>query len=130
MQRITEEDILPVIPEITEAPELTPEAESDEFQGEISEEMQTEEIPFEEIPEEDSVTNSEITDVLEGELEVEKETEKAGGGYEPGGCLLDGTPNYVWRGEGTPAQEISGSRSYTAYAKRWKLHEKGYAYFK
>lgn len=113
---ITEEGILPVIPEITEAPELTPEVESDEFQGEISEEMQTEEIPFEEIPEEDSVTNSEITDVLEGELDVEKETEKAGGGYEPGGCLLDGTPNYVWRGEGTPAQEISGSRSYTAYA--------------
>ena len=28
---ITEEGILPVIPEITEAPELTPEVESDEF---------------------------------------------------------------------------------------------------
>lgn len=88
-----EEDIPP---EITETPEIFPEAESEEF---------TEET-YEENPSGDSEADA--------SLGMEEEMQETEGGYEPEGRLLDGTPNYVWRGEGVPVQEIFSDRLYEA----------------
>lgn len=88
-----EEDIPP---ENTETPEVFPETDSEEF---------TEET-YEENPSGDSEADA--------SLGMEEEMQETEGGYEPEGRLLDGTPNYVWRGEGVPVQEIFSDKLYEA----------------
>lgn len=89
-----EEDIIPITPEITETPEVFPETESEEL--------------TEETYEEDPAGSPEA----DTPLGVEEEMQETEGGYEPEGRLSDGTPNYVWRGEGVPVQEIFSDRLY------------------